>query len=181
MSHKFLALLPPLLLGLLAAPVPGRPASGRAVGPPAGHPAAPPDSGRFATVRGTVRLARSGRPLAGVLLIVQSCSFGYFGAIGFAFTGDSTRTDAQGRYELRFRLQEEGGIGYVVKFDPEMGRRGNGPSRYVFHGSSGLVSSQDQPDRRFINPDKVDTVNFRPDFAPNSSRPIELHLPKVGH
>ncbi len=141
--------------------------------------AVPPDSGRYAIVRGTVHLARTNRPLAGVLLIVNSCSFGYFGAWDFRFTGDSVRTDRQGRYELRFYSQE--GRGYAVLFDPAMGRRGNQPSRYVFHTSSGLASTEDRPDRRLLKSGKVNTVDFAPDFAPNSSQPIDLHLPPVGH
>jgi hypothetical protein len=179
MSHKLLA-LPPLLLGLLAASVPGHQVSGRAVRSPVVRPAAPPDSGRYTTVRGTVRLAQSGRPLAGVLLAIESCSFGTLGAIGFAFTGDSTRTDAQGRYELRFRLQEEGGRGYVVRFDPVMGRIGR-PSRFIFNTNAEIFGPDRMPNSRIIRPDTVTTANFAPDFAPNYSRPIDLHLPPAGH
>jgi hypothetical protein len=174
MICKLLVLLLPLLLGLLASAVPGRQASGWAASWPAGCPAAPPDSGRYASVRGTVRLARTNRPLAGVLLAIE-----YFGAWDFRFTGDSVRTDAQGRYVLRFHPEE--GRGYAVLFDPAMGRRGNQPSRYVFRTSSGLVSAEDRPDRRFIKSDTVTVANFAPDFAPNYSRPIDLHLPAVGH
>ena len=136
-------------------------------------------SGSYTTVRGTVRLAHSNRPLAGVLLSINSCSFGYFGAWDFRFTGDSVRTDGQGRYELRFYSQE--GRGYAVLFDPAMGRRGSQPSRYVFYTSSGLAATEDRPDRRLLKSGKVNTVDFAPDFAPNYSQPIDLHLPAVGH
>lgn len=179
MICKLSALLPPLLLGLLAAPVPGRQASGRAASWPAGRPAAPPDSGRYASVRGTVRLARTNRPLAGVLLAIESCSFGYFGATGFAFTGDSTRTDAQGRYELRFHPQAD--KQYVVRLNPGVGRPFGQPSRFVFTTKADV----DWPNKMDyvweVRPDTVTTADFAPDFAPNYSRPIELHLPAVGH
>jgi hypothetical protein len=176
MPHKFLGLLPPLLLGLLAGPVSGRPA-------PASDllvrqlTAAPPDSGRATRVRGTVRLAQSGRPLAGVLLVIETCSFGYLGAICNGFTGDSTRTDAQGHYELRFYSQKD--QQYAVRFDPAMGRRGDQPNRYVFHHSDEWAGPR--AERRYVTSDTVTTADFAPDFAPNYSRPIELHLPKVGH
>ncbi|HET9503127.1 MAG TPA: carboxypeptidase-like regulatory domain-containing protein [Hymenobacter sp.] len=181
MSRKLLGFLP-LLLALLAASVPGRPARCSPMRRlAAGHPAAPPDSGRYTTVRGTVRFAQSGRPLAGVLLIINSCSFGYFGAWDFRFTGDSTRTDAQGRYALRFKVEEDRSRGYAILFDPAMGRRGNGASRYVFHDAGSLASSQDRPDRRLLDSNEANTIDFRPDFAPSYSPPIDLHLPKVGH
>lgn len=173
MSRKLLAFLP-LLPALLAAALPG--------GPPvrhlaAGHPAAPPDSGRYTIVRGTVRLAQSSRPLAGVLLVIETCSFGYLGALCNGFTGDSARTDAQGHYELRFYSQKD--QQYAVRFDPTMGRRGNQPNRYIFHHSDDWASPR--AERRYVKPDAVTTADFMPDLAPNYSSPVKLHLPAVGH
>jgi len=177
MFRKLLVLLP-LLLALLADALPGRSVSG----PPvryltAGHPAAPPDSGRYTNVRGTVRLAQSGRPLAGVLLVIETCSFGYLGAMCSGFTGDSARTDAQGHYELHFYSQKD--QQYAVRFDPAMGRRGNQPNRYIFHHSDDWAGPR--AERRYVTSDAVTTADFTPDLAPNYSPPIKLHLPAVGH
>ena len=139
------------------------------------RPAAPAGSGRYTIVWGTVRLARTNRPLAGVLLALQTCSFGYLGAMCGDYTGDSTRTDAQGRYELRFYQQVE--KNYVIKFDPGVGRPFGRASRFVFSTNAGVVGPDGRPDSRSLSPDTAATA----DFAPNYSRPIELHLPAVGH
>lgn len=164
-------LLLPLLV-LIAASVPSSRATASQEAP-----AAPPDSGRYTIVRGTVRLASTNRPLAGVLLIIETCSFGYLGAWCSGFTGDSACTDAQGHYELRFYSQKD--QQYAVRFDPAMGRRGNGANRYVFHHSDNWAGPR--AERRYVGPDTVTTADFAPDFAPNYSRPIELHLPPAGH
>jgi hypothetical protein len=124
-----------------------------------------------------VRLAQSGRPLAGVLLVIETCSFGYLGAICNGFTGDSARTDAQGHYELRFYAQKD--QQYAVRFDPAMGRRGDQPNRYVFHHSDTWAGPR--AEQRYVRSDTVTTADFAPDFAPNYSQPIKLRLPPVGH
>jgi len=174
-------LLVSLLLLLLVAGSPSRQAIGLPAARPwlAGHLAAPPDTGRYTIVRGTVQLAQSGRPLAGVLLAVQTCSFGYLGAMCGEFTGDSTRTDRQGHYALRFYARSN--KDYVIRFDPGIGRPFGQTSRFVFKTNARLVGPDGKPDSRSISEDTVTTTDFAPNFAPNYSRPIELHLPPVGH
>jgi hypothetical protein len=70
---------------------------------------------QLTVVQGTVTSADSGRPLGGVLMTIESFVRGFYGATGFTSTGDSVRTDAQGKYQLSFR--NEKGLYYAVSVE----------------------------------------------------------------
>ena len=129
---------------------------------------------QMTVVRGTVRHATTGQLLPGVLLGIEAYSLGYFGKLGPEFTGDSTRTDAQGQYELRFRA--EPGHSYLVRLEPAVGRNRVWPSGYVFQTNRGVVGPDQRPDSREVLEGIVTTVDFSPDYA----RPLNPNFLPAG-
>lgn len=117
---------------------------------------------QLTVVQGTVTSADSGRPLAGVLLAVQSYAISFNGhSKDIALTGDSVRSDAQGHYQLGFRNRK--GLYYGISLDPEMPGRVH-PGRYAFYTSSAAGYSQFLgPGSRDLTLGQTNTADFAPD------------------
>lgn len=84
-------------------------------------------------VQGTVTSADNGRPLPGVLMVVESFQRGLFGRPYPTPTGDSARTDAQGKYQLNFRNVK--GLYYAISLEPLSARNYSVGSRYTFEAN----------------------------------------------
>jgi hypothetical protein len=133
---------------------------------------APPD--QLTVVQGTVTSADTGRPLPGVLMGVESFSRGLFGSLSFQPTGDSTRTNAQGKYELHFYNKKS--LYYVVSFEPFRLVNSNAkpyvPSHYAFVTSTGGSSPGIGPASYELTLGRTNTV----DFKPNELRTVAVRI-----
>lgn len=114
---------------------------------------------QLTVVQGTVSSVDTGRPLPGVLMAVESFSRGLFGPLSFSATGDSVRTDAQGKYMLHFYNKQ--GLYYVVSFEPFSLTKGYKPSRYAFITNGGAGSGIG-PYQRELTLGRTNNVDFRP-------------------
>ena len=114
---------------------------------------------QLTVVEGTVTNAAGGRPLPGVLVAIESFSRG-LGHWSFTATGDSVRTDAQGKYALHFSNKK--GLYYAVSVEPYLPTTSYRPSRYLFltndMGSGPIGSNQ-----RELTLGKTNTFDFQPD------------------
>ena len=116
---------------------------------------------QLTVAEGTVTSANNGRPLPGVLMVVESFSRGLFGPMTFTVTGDSVRTDAQGKYTLHFYNKK--GLYYVVSVEPYLANKTYRPSRYAFvtndiGSGAGLGAGQ-----RELTLGRTNTFDFKPD------------------
>ena len=118
---------------------------------------------QLTVVQGTVTEADTGRPVPGVRLAIKASRPH---TDDYAETGDSTRTDAQGRYRLRFRNQPA--LYYRVYFDTEIPHEASDEARYAFREADyqSLTEPGSQNNRsateRNLTLGRVNTVNFRP-------------------
>jgi len=115
---------------------------------------------QLTVVQGTVTSADSGRPLAGVLLGIGSFRRQLFGRPYPTPTGDSVRTDAQGKYQLSFRNQK--GLFYAVSAEPlDLGKS---PQYYrlafITHPKAGVSGDANSEE---VTVGKTNTVDFKPD------------------
>lgn len=114
---------------------------------------------QFTVVEGTVTSAGNGRPLPGVLMAIESFTKGY-SFWSFDATGDSVRTDAQGKYTLHFYNKK--GLYYTVSAAPYLASTAYRPSRYAFITNgmgSGLIGSN----QRELTLGKTNNFDFKPD------------------
>jgi hypothetical protein len=106
-----------------------------------------------------VTSAANGRPLPGVLMAIESFTKGY-NFWSFNATGDSVRTDAQGKYTLHFYNKK--GLYYAVGCEPYLPTTAYRPSRYAFitndMGSGPIGSNQ-----RELTLGKTNVFDFKPD------------------
>ena len=127
---------------------------------------------QLTVVQGTVTSADTGRPLPGVLMGIESYQAGAFGPAIYRLTGDSVRTDASGRYQLKFTNKK--GLYYVVSFNP-IGLFTSRPSRFVFSGATtqpSPVSPDGHPDLSSLTLGQTNTV----DFKPNELRTVAVRI-----
>lgn len=119
---------------------------------------------QLTVVQGTVTDRNTGQPVPGVLLSVTASVPNTMDE--YQATGDSVRTDAQGKYRLRFRNQK--GLYYRVYFDIQQRDDSSDDARYGFaeedYQSLLKVGSQDNlsATERNLTLGRVNTVNFRP-------------------
>lgn len=85
---------------------------------------------QLTVVNGTVTSAVTGRPLSGVLMTIGSFRRGLFSKPYPVPTGDSTRTNAQGKYELGFRNTK--GLYYAITLERHDKVNYSGLPRYTF-------------------------------------------------
>ena len=110
-------------------------------------------AGQLTVAQGTVANAETGRPIPGMLLSVRSYSSSSLSNAEQAT--DSGRTNAQGRYRLRFRNQK--GLYYRVCVDyPGAGKMDAPLPRYWFANPDDTASSRD------LTLGRANTVNFYP-------------------
>jgi len=114
---------------------------------------------QLTVVEGTVTSAGNGRPLPGVLLATESYSKG-FNQWRFTVTGDSMRTDAQGKYTLRFYNKK--GLYYAVSCEPYLPTATYRPSRYAFI-TNDMSSSSTGSNQRELTLGKTNIFDFKPD------------------
>jgi len=114
---------------------------------------------QLTVVQGTVTSAATGRPVPGVLMSVGKFQRGLIGRPYPVPTGDSIRTNAQGKYELGFRNTK--GLYYAITLETYTKANYSGVRRYTFDDSQ----PGDQllgPGSREITVGKTNTVDFRP-------------------
>jgi len=85
---------------------------------------------QLTVVNGTVTSADTGRPLAGVLMTIGAFQRGLLGRPYPVPTGDSARTNAQGKYELGFRNKK--GLYYAITLARYSKADYSGALRYTF-------------------------------------------------
>ncbi|TDN38513.1 hypothetical protein E4631_17315 [Hymenobacter sp. UV11] len=114
---------------------------------------------QLTVVQGTVTSYETGRPLPGVLMSVGAFSRGLFSRPYPVPTGDSVRTDAQGKYTLGFRNTK--GLYYAITLEVYKNANYSGPPRYTFDASQpsdpllGAGSWE-------VTVGKTNIVNFKP-------------------
>lgn len=118
---------------------------------------APPD--QLTVVQGTVTSADNGRPLAGVLMTIGSFQRGLFGKPFPVATGDSVRTNAQGKYELGFRNSK--GLYYAVTLERYRNAKYAGLPRFTFDDNQPLDPLL-SPGSREVTVGKTNTFDFKP-------------------
>jgi len=114
---------------------------------------------QLTVVEGTVTNATNGRPLPGVLMAIESFSKGY-SFWSFDATGDSVRTDAQGKYTLHFYNKK--GLYYAVSLQPYLATTSYRPSRYAFI-TNDMGSGRINSNQRELTLGKTNTFDFKPD------------------
>ena len=118
---------------------------------------------QLTVVQGTVTDGDTGRPVPGARLAIMASRPH---TNEYDETGDSTRTDAQGRYRLRFRNRPA--LYYRVYFDTEIPNEMSDDARYAFaeadYQSLTNPGSQDNMSatERNLTLGSVNTVDFRP-------------------
>jgi len=128
------------------------------------------DPDQLTVVQGTVTSADSGRPLAGVLMTIESFGRGFYGATGFMATGDSVRTDAQGKYQLSFRNKK--GLYYAVSVD-------NLPYANTFYLKYQFVTNQNSGNVATVGPGTYELTLGQAntvDFKPNELRTVAVRI-----
>jgi hypothetical protein len=125
---------------------------------------------QLTVVEGTVTSADSGRPLPGALMAVESFSKGFNGALNFTPTGDSMRTDAQGKYQLSFRNRK--GLYYAIGLDPFIDGKPYS-NRYTFatNVNAGNIPNAG-PNMYELTIGRTNKV----EFAPNELRTIAVRI-----
>jgi len=125
---------------------------------------------QLTVVEGTVTSADSGRPLPGVLMAVESFSKGFSGALNFMPTGDSMRTDAQGKYQLSFRNCK--GLYYAIGLEPFIdGKRYVNRFTFVTNINAGNIARYG-PNVYELTLGRTNQV----DFSPNELRTIAVRI-----
>jgi hypothetical protein len=114
---------------------------------------------QLTVVEGTVTNATNGRPLPGVLMAIESFSKG-FSFWSFKTTGDSVRTDAQGKYTLHFYNKK--GLYYAVSLEPYIPNKYTAFPRYVF-ATNNVGGGPINVNQRELTLSKTNTVDFKPD------------------
>jgi hypothetical protein len=114
---------------------------------------------QLTVVEGTVTNATNGRPLPGVLMAIESFSKG-FSLWSFKATGDSVRTDAQGKYTLHFYNKK--GLYYAASLEPYTATSTYRRSRYVFI-TNGVGGGPIDANQRELTLGKTNTFDFKPD------------------
>jgi hypothetical protein len=114
---------------------------------------------QLTVVQGTVTSADTGRPLPGVLMAVGSFKRGLFGPHYPVPTGDSARTDAQGKYTLGFRNVK--GLYYAITLETYNNYNYSGPPRYMFDANQPLDPLLGQGSQE-VTVGKTNTVDFKP-------------------
>jgi hypothetical protein len=129
---------------------------------------------QLTVVQGTVTSANTGRPLPGVLMGVESFSRGLFGPLSLRPTGDSVRTNAQGKYELHFYNKKS--LYYVVSFEPFLLVNSNSklyaPSRYSFITNAVGTTPGIGPNSYELTLGRTNTF----DFKPNELRTVAVRI-----
>lgn len=128
---------------------------------------APPD--QLTVVQGTVTSADTGRPLSGVLMTVGAFRRGLFSKPYPVPTGDSVRTNTQGKYELGFRNAK--GLYYAITLETYSKATYSGSRRYRF--------DDNQPADQLLGPGSWEvtvgqTNTF--DFKPNELRTVAVRI-----
>jgi FtsP/CotA-like multicopper oxidase with cupredoxin domain len=126
-------------------------------------------AGQLTVAQGTVLNAETRQPIPGMLLSVRSYS-GYSPSNASHAT-DSGRTDAQGRYRLRFRNQT--GRYYRVVVDYPPGDFSAPSTRYWFANPDDTASARD------LTLGRVNTVNFYP--GERHTIAVRLHNRRTGY
>jgi hypothetical protein len=126
-------------------------------------------AGQLTVAQGTVLNAETRQPIPGMLLSVRSYS-GY-NPSNAARATDSGRTDAQGRYRLRFRNQP--GRYYQVVVDYPPGDFPAPPTRYWFANPDDTASARD------LTLGRANTVNFYP--GERHTLAVRLHNRRTGY
>lgn len=114
---------------------------------------------QLTVVQGTVTSADTGRPLPGVLMTVGSFRRGLFGKPYPVPTGDSVRTDSQGKYTLGFRNAK--GLYYAVSLETYNNANYSGSPRYTFDANQ-PVDPLLSAGSREVTVGKTNTVDFKP-------------------
>lgn len=114
---------------------------------------------QLTVVNGIVTSADTGRPLPGVLMTVGSFQRGLFGRPYPVPTGDSVRTNAQGKYELGFRNRK--GLYYAVTLETYSKAGYSGVPRYVFDDKQPLDQLLSAGSWE-VTVGKTNTVDFKP-------------------
>jgi hypothetical protein len=114
---------------------------------------------QLTVVQGTVTSADTGRPLRGVLMTVGAFQRGLFGKPYPVPTGDSVRTDAQGKYTLGFRNTK--GLYYAISLETYNNTNYLGPPRYTFDGNQPVDPLLGATSRE-VTVGKTNTVDFKP-------------------
>lgn len=117
---------------------------------------APPD--QLTVVQGTVTSADTGRPLPGVLMTVGAFRRGLFSKPYAVPTGDSVRTDSQGKYVLGFRNAK--GLYYAITLEPYNNTNYAGPPRYTFDANQ--PAAELGPGSWEVTVGKTNTFDFKP-------------------
>jgi hypothetical protein len=118
---------------------------------------APPD--QLTVVQGTVTSADTGRPLPGVLMTVGAFQRGLFGRPYPVPTGDSVRTDAQGKYVVGFRNAK--GFYYAITLQIYNNIKYAGQPRYTFDANQ-PVDQLLSVGSREVTVGKTNTFDFKP-------------------
>ncbi|MGI4831903.1 MAG: hypothetical protein ACRYFK_00395 [Janthinobacterium lividum] len=127
-------------------------------------------AGQLTVAQGTVLNAATGRPIPGMLLSVRSYSGRDLSNARRA--ADSGRTDAQGRYRLRFRNQK--GLYYRVCVDyPSVREVDAPPARYWF------ANPDDSAYERDLTLGRANTFNFRP--GERHTIAVRVHSRRTGY
>lgn len=116
-------------------------------------------AGQLTVVQGTVTSADTGRPLRGVLMTVGAFQRGLFSRPYPVPTGDSVRTDAQGKYALSFRNAK--GLYYAISLETYSRATHLGQPRYAFDASQPtdpLLAAGSWE----VTVGKTNTVDFKP-------------------
>ena len=130
------------------------------------------DPDQLTVVQGTVTSAESGRPLRGVLVGIESFQRQLFGLPYATLTGDSTRTDAQGKYQLSFRNRK--GLYYAVTAEPlevTISRQYQRLS-FVTYPKGGIAGNPNTLNSEEVTVGKTNTV----DFKPNELRTVAVRI-----
>lgn len=126
-------------------------------------------AGQLTVAQGTVLNAETRQPIPGLLLSVRSNTA--YNPANAARATDSVRTDAQGRYRLRFRNQK--GLYYRVVVDYPPGDFSAAPARYWF------ANPDDTAYERDLTLGRPNTVNFRP--GERHTIAVRLHNRRTGY
>jgi hypothetical protein len=114
---------------------------------------------QLTVVQGTVTSADTGRPLPGVLMTIGAFQRGLFGKPYPVPTGDSVRTDAQGKYTVGFRNIK--GRYYAINLEIYKNSRYSGPPRFTFDANQ-PVDPLLGVSTREVSVGKTNTVDFKP-------------------
>ncbi|NML64516.1 hypothetical protein HHL22_04795 [Hymenobacter sp. RP-2-7] len=124
---------------------------------------------QLTVVQGTVTSAETGRPLASVLMVIESFQRGIFGRPYLIATGDSVRTDRQGKYQLSFRNRK--GLYYAATAEPLDLRKSSPYYRLAF------VTNPKASIFQYLNSQEVTVGQTNTvDFQPNELRTVAVRI-----